>query len=494
MSESLDMAQWARHWEAMARQAQATLGGNIGQPPWGTCAANAGWTEALGKANPFADGKQQSEAMERMLSGAQGYLGMLQSLAAAATGQTGSGGESPADAFGNGTFPGAFSSTTMANPMAAAMRGLAGSGARGFDQMMEQFAAAAGPMFDKARGALHQPAFGFLREKQENLQKTAQVLIDYQEQSARYDRLMLKVGEQSFARFQLKLAEREEPGRQIESARALYDLWIDAAEEAYAEIALSEEFREVYAAVVDAQMRVRRQVQGEIERYCNELGMPTRSEVDSIGQRLQALRREFRNLHGNDAGYQALLAEIEVLRNEVAALKAKPRAGAGSAATDAPEHASRAGARKTSKRRKAAATSPRSKTAGSKSESAKMTSGKTGDGKPSGAAVAAAAAQAGARSFARPVKVKLSKAKGRRKPAAKAGAKRRAKRSRSDAGKSVAAAGAAMKSTQQVRKDKPKGNSFAASIARFARKSKTAAAGRVLQSRKTGSGKRGGDR
>ena len=104
-------------------------------------------------------------------------------------------------------------------------------------------------MFDKARGALHQPAFGFLREKQEDLQKTAQAFIDYQEQSARYDRLMLKVGERSFARFQLKLAEREEPGRQIESARALYDLWIDAAEEAYAEIALSEEFREVYAAV-----------------------------------------------------------------------------------------------------------------------------------------------------------------------------------------------------------------------------------------------------
>ena len=105
---------------------------------------------------------------------------------------------------------------------------------------------------------------------------------------------MLKVSEQSFARFQLKLAEREEPGRQIDSARGLYDLWIDAAEEAYAEIALSEEFREVYAAVVDAQMRVRQQVQGEIERFCNELGMPTRSEVDSIGQRLQALRREFR--------------------------------------------------------------------------------------------------------------------------------------------------------------------------------------------------------
>ena len=41
------------------------------------------------------------------------------------------------------------------------------------------------------------------------------------------------------------------------SARALFDLWIDAAEEAYAQVALSPEFREVYGAYVNAQMRLR---------------------------------------------------------------------------------------------------------------------------------------------------------------------------------------------------------------------------------------------
>ena len=42
-----------------------------------------------------------------------------------------------------------------------------------------------------------------------------------------------------------------------QSARALFDLWIDAAEEAYAEIALSPQFREVYGEFVNSQMRVR---------------------------------------------------------------------------------------------------------------------------------------------------------------------------------------------------------------------------------------------
>ena len=109
MSEPLDIAQWAKNWEAMARQAQAALAGNavpVALEVRGR--ANTGWADTLAKANPFADGKQQNEAMERMLSGAQGYLGMLQSLAAAAVGQPGGDAEKFADTFRNGMFPGAF--------------------------------------------------------------------------------------------------------------------------------------------------------------------------------------------------------------------------------------------------------------------------------------------------------------------------------------------------------------------------------------------------
>jgi len=225
MSELLDVGQWAKNWEAMARQAQAAMSGNPGMPAWSSAPMpGSAWMENMTKVSPFAGGKQQSEAIEHLLAGAQGYLGMLQSLANGVMGQ-GAGSSPLADALAGSGFAGAFPASAMGNPFAAAIRGFGSQGARGFEQMMEQFATAAGPMFDKAKGALQMPAFGPLREKQENLQKTAQVFIDYQEQSARHDRLMLKVAEQSFARFQLKLAEREEPGRQIDSARGLYDLW-----------------------------------------------------------------------------------------------------------------------------------------------------------------------------------------------------------------------------------------------------------------------------
>src|SRR4029078_4449988 len=84
-------------------------------------------------------------------------------------------------------------------------------------------------------------------------------------------------------------------GRQIDSVRALYDLWVDAAEEAYAEIALSEEFRQVYGDVGNSQMRVRSQLQQEVERIGVDLGMPTRTELNSVHKRLHDLRRELRN-------------------------------------------------------------------------------------------------------------------------------------------------------------------------------------------------------
>lgn len=309
MNPPIDFAQWARHWETMSRDAlaQATGGG--------------------GSAFAGADTRQwqaaQGEAMERLMAGAQGYLGMLQSLAAAAGGP----GSMPPSTAWPGVFAGSFgfpptaAPSSFANPMAQALRAFGSSGAGGLEQMMERFAASAAPMLNDAKGLLGLPAFGFLREHQENAQKAAQAMIAYQEQMARYNRLLLKISEQGFSRFQSKLAEREEPGRQIDSVRGIYDLWIDASEEAYAEIALSEEFREVYGALVNAQMRVREHVQREVERISTDLGVPTRSEIDSIGERLQALRREVREDREGAAEREGLAAEVAALRREVAALR-----------------------------------------------------------------------------------------------------------------------------------------------------------------------------
>ena len=108
--------------------------------------------------------------------------------------------------------------------------------------------------------------------------------------------MMLQVAQDAFARFERKLEEHAEPGRQLQNARALFDLWIDAAEEAYAQVALSEDFRHAFAGLANAQARLRLGVQREVEQVCSLFGMPTRTEVDSAHRKIVELERAVRKL------------------------------------------------------------------------------------------------------------------------------------------------------------------------------------------------------
>src|SRR5690606_16086571 len=108
--------------------------------------------------------------------------------------------------------------------------------------------------------------------------------------------LMLRASQAAYDVFEAKLAEREEQGRRIESSRALFDLWIDAAEDAYAEIALSSEFRTVYGKLVNAQMRLRAGVQREVEHASAQFGMPTRTEMDAAHRKIVELERALRKM------------------------------------------------------------------------------------------------------------------------------------------------------------------------------------------------------
>jgi class III poly(R)-hydroxyalkanoic acid synthase PhaE subunit len=163
-------------------------------------------------------------------------------------------------------------------------------------------------------------AFGITREFQLDQQALAAAMQQYTQISARYHGLLQKVNAQGIERLQVMLTQHGEPGKQVESLKALYDLWVDAMEEAYAEMALSEEFREVFGAMVNAQMQVRKLQQQQTEQICRELGIPTRSEVDSLGQRLQQMRRELKT-RGQEIEAAADTSTVDDLQAEIAALK-----------------------------------------------------------------------------------------------------------------------------------------------------------------------------
>lgn len=146
------------------------------------------------------------------------------------------------------------------------------------------------------RDALSMPAFGFAREHQERWQSLLRAQMQSQAESADYIALMARAWQDGFARFEAKLSERGRDNKPVETARGLFDLWIDAAEEAYAEIALSPAFRAAYGRHVNGLMRLKAAVDGEAERAAAALNMPTRTEVDSAHRKILALEREVRRL------------------------------------------------------------------------------------------------------------------------------------------------------------------------------------------------------
>ncbi|SRR5579883_1332692 len=275
------------------------------------------WHEGLEQwSRMFSQSGSQSEIVERLLAGAKSYFSLLQSLAAKSSGADGSlDAKAWTDTLRESfNFPGA-DAALFDNPLARALREVAGKGAKSIEELSK----GAEPWMREAQTLLGMPAFGYLREHQEHYQKFAQAVLDQQQQTNRYNALLARASARAFELFEDKLAERAEPGRQIESVRALYDLWVDAAEDAYAEIALSDEFREVYGALVNAQMRVRKHVQEEVERVATDLGMPTRTEIDSMGRRLHEVRRELKQRDELAAELAELRAEIEKLKGSRAA-------------------------------------------------------------------------------------------------------------------------------------------------------------------------------
>lgn len=146
------------------------------------------------------------------------------------------------------------------------------------------------------RGALGSAPLGLMREHQQRWQAFAQAQIDLQAVMERYNTLMQKVQREGMARFEAKLRAHSEPGKQLASARALFDLWIDASEEAFAQIALGPEYRHVYGELVNAQMRVRQCGMSIVEEQLKALGLPSRTELDSNHKRTHELSREVRAL------------------------------------------------------------------------------------------------------------------------------------------------------------------------------------------------------
>ncbi|PMQ03625.1 hypothetical protein DyAD56_18110 [Dyella sp. AD56] len=262
-----------------------------------------------GGASPFGSSGAGDDFMARSMAALKGYGDWLQGAASSGLGQ------GPA-ADWQQSLQNLFSNLG-GQPFANAFANIDSEAAKSFGQLWQSWFQAnpsgvPGMKFDVE----HFAAFGYTRERQRLQQALTTAMQNYTEWAGKYQTLIQRANTEGFERLQGKLADLTDSSKQIESLKALYDLWVDAAEEAYGQIALSEEFRHAYGEMVNAQGRVRQLQQSQLDAWCRDLGLPTRSEVTALGKRVHELRREVREQRGTQGN-----EEIAILRAEVAALK-----------------------------------------------------------------------------------------------------------------------------------------------------------------------------
>lgn len=354
--EALARRYWGAWGDAM-RNSMPGAAPNVG------AAGMQAWHDAVDWWTQAAHGEraQVNDVLGRFNAQARQWFGQMQQVAAQFAGQDAGAAEitrawkKALGAVGENPFPEMF-------------RGMRGHGLGGLDQWIEDAKPYLGAFRDESASWLKLPQFGFAREHQERAQRLAEAQMDVQQQTGAYNALMLKASQSAYEIFESKLAEREEPGRQIDSPRALFDLWIDAAEEAYAEIALSPEFREVYGNLVNAQMRLRGSIQREVEQMSALFGMPTRTELDGAHRKIVELERAMRRMR--DAAPAAAAPARQAKPTPTPASKAKSGSAAKKAGSKSKPKRKQASRKKPAPAEQAAASLPK-KTSRSKPKPAR---------------------------------------------------------------------------------------------------------------------------
>ncbi len=179
--------------------------------------------------------------------------------------------------------------------------------------------------------ALSVPGLGYTREQQERVQRLARDLLCYHDALRAYKLAFAKTALSSLDSVQKRLHGVYRDGKKIESLRALYDMWVDASEEAYAKFAMSDEYQVVYGDLVNALMLVRKDLNVLVEHQYELMNIPTRSEIDTMQRRQQENRRENRQLRHELA---LLRAQVEKLGNSTAAAAPRSKGRAKAPAQD----------------------------------------------------------------------------------------------------------------------------------------------------------------
>lgn len=172
------------------------------------------------------------------------------------------------------------------------------------------------------------PPLGYTREWQEQGQQVARDWLAYQRAQGAYLGILTRIAGRTGELVTQRLAARVTEAKPIQGLREAYDLFVDCAEDAYAEVVTAADFGKVSAELMNAAMALKRHAQAAMEEVANAANLPTRRELNTVHRKGQVLQRQLAALQDDLPSRSAVPAaadrtELDALRREVEALRAE---------------------------------------------------------------------------------------------------------------------------------------------------------------------------
>ncbi|MFT5425761.1 MAG: class III poly(R)-hydroxyalkanoic acid synthase PhaE subunit [Gammaproteobacteria bacterium] len=155
------------------------------------------------------------------------------------------------------------------------------------------------------------PGFGPDRETQAQMQDGIKLFKEYQQASNEYNAQISKVGVEALEDMRLRILKMSEQGKEINSLREIYDLWVDCNEEAYAKLVYTDEYSELYGRLTNALLAVKQHNGKLMDKILTKLNMPTRQGMNTVLKRVQEMKRD----------QSKSTVKITSLENEIQALR-----------------------------------------------------------------------------------------------------------------------------------------------------------------------------
>ncbi len=167
---------------------------------------------------------------------------------------------------------------------------------------------------DTMEAFLSAPGLGYTREEQTQHQEMMRAALKYQQALQEYIQFFSSLGVHSVDRMRQKLEGLGEQDKTIDSARALYDLWVVSCEEVYGEHVTTPEYAKLHGNLVNALMLFKREAGYVVDEMLGAMNIPTSGELRALQDRMQETRRENKRLS----------ADMEALKEQLTKMPLPP--------------------------------------------------------------------------------------------------------------------------------------------------------------------------